>query len=252
MQMQQVQERERPTVDGAPVSRRREVSAGLRSSLAAGLGLFPIGVAFGMVVVQSGLPWWFAPVLSGAVFTGSLEVLLVGMILAAAPLATIALTTLLVNFRHVFYAISFPLTAVRSRIARVYAMHALVDEAYAVTAASPGRWTGWSLLPMQLAFHSFWIGGGLVGVLVGRLMPHPVEGLEFALCALFITLTLDSCRSGEDVPSVVLGGLCVSGALLVAPEHGLLVGMPAFLAVLVLRHLLRRGRETGAQEVVDA
>ncbi|WP_010525437.1 AzlC family ABC transporter permease [Nesterenkonia sp. F] len=187
-----------PAPSTTATDRRRQIASGLRASLAAGMGLVPIGIAFGMVVVQSGLPWWLAPVLSGVVFTGSLELLLVGMILAAAPLATVALTTLLVNFRHVFYAISFPLSAVRSRLGRLYAMHALVDEAYAVTAASPRGWTGWSLLPLQLAFHTYWIGGGLAGVALAHLLPGPIEGLEFALCALFITLTLDSCRSGRE------------------------------------------------------
>src|SRR5919112_4468531 len=61
-------------------------------------------IAFGLMVVQSGLPWWVAPALSIAGFAGSLELLLIGMMLTATPLAVIALTTFLVNFRHVFYA----------------------------------------------------------------------------------------------------------------------------------------------------
>jgi predicted branched-subunit amino acid permease len=35
--------------------------------------------------------------------------MLVGMIAAVVPLAAVALTTLVVNFRHIFYAFSFPL-----------------------------------------------------------------------------------------------------------------------------------------------
>jgi predicted branched-subunit amino acid permease len=42
-------------------------------------------------------------------FAGSLELMLVGMIAAVVPLAAVALTTLVVNFRHIFYAFSFPL-----------------------------------------------------------------------------------------------------------------------------------------------
>lgn len=72
----------------------REVRAGVRASLAAGLGMYPLGVAFGLIVVQAGLPWWMAPALSLAVFAGSLELLLVGLITSGTSLATIALTTL--------------------------------------------------------------------------------------------------------------------------------------------------------------
>lgn len=42
------------------VSRRLEVASGVRDSLAAGQGMFPLGIAFGLLVVQSGLPWWVA------------------------------------------------------------------------------------------------------------------------------------------------------------------------------------------------
>ncbi|MEW1819186.1 hypothetical protein AB0323_00060 [Arthrobacter sp. NPDC080031] len=50
-----------------------------------------------------------------------------------------------------------------------------------------------ALVSMQAAFHCYWIGGGLTGVLLGSLMPGPVKGLDFALCALFVTLTVDAC-----------------------------------------------------------
>lgn len=59
----------------------------MRASLAAGLGMFPLGVAFGLLVVQSGLPWCVAAALSIAGFAGSLELLLVGMMVTLTPLA---------------------------------------------------------------------------------------------------------------------------------------------------------------------
>ncbi|XGU21188.1 AzlC family ABC transporter permease [Rhodococcus sp. 3Y1] len=43
------------------------------------------------------------------IYAGSLEFLAVGMVAAMTPLPYVALTALLVNFRHVFYALSFPL-----------------------------------------------------------------------------------------------------------------------------------------------
>ena len=68
--------------------------AGIRDSFSAGLGIFPLGIALGLLVIQAGLPWWLAPALSLSVFAGSLELMLVGMIAAAVPLAAVALTTL--------------------------------------------------------------------------------------------------------------------------------------------------------------
>lgn len=229
------------TDEACRVSRRAEVVQGVRASFAAGLGMYPLGVAFGLLVVQAGLPWWLAPALSVAAFAGSLELLLIGMIASGASLLGVALTTLVVNFRHVFYAFSFPLHVVRHPLARAYAVYALIDEAYAMTAARPRDWTSWRLVAMQLCFQLYWVGGGLTGVAIASLMPGPIDGLEFALCALFITLTLDAARTRRDVPSLLLAALAFAVAITVAPDSVLFVGLLLFVAALVLRHLVRPG-----------
>lgn len=232
-----------PAAEPVAPSRRHEIATGIRLSFAAGLGMFPIGVAFGLLVVQSGLPWWVAPGLSIFLFAGSVELLLVGLMVVGTPLATIALTTLLVNFRHVFYAFSFPLRVVRHPLARLYSVYALIDEAYAVSAARPGTWTGPRLVAMQMAFQSYWVGGGLVGVAIASFLPGQIEGLDFALCALFITLTLDACRSRREIPSLLLAALAFSLALLLIPGSALFAGLLGFLALLVARFLFISRRE---------
>lgn len=230
-------------VGAPPVSRSAEVSAGIRASLAAGLGLFPLGVAFGLLVVNSGLSWWVAPALSVAVFAGSMELLLVGLLVAATPLATIALTTFLVNFRHVFYAFSFPLHVVRNPVARAYSVYAMIDEAWAVANARPDGWTSWRLVSMQVAMQSYWVMGGLVGVLTAQLIDAPIEGLGFALCALFITLALDAFRSRTQLPPVLLAGASFTVAVLLAPDSALFTGLLLYVAGLVVGHVIgqRRG-----------
>ncbi|GAA1847751.1 branched-chain amino acid exporter BrnF [Pseudonocardia ailaonensis] len=214
----------------------------MRASFAAGLGMYPIGIAFGLLVAQSGLPLWVAPALSLTVFAGSLELLLVGMMAAGTPLAAIALTTLLVNGRHAFYAFSFPLGVIRGRIARTYSIYALIDEAYAITASRAG-WSAPRLLAMQVAFQCYWVGGGLTGLLVSTLLPGVIHGLEFSLSALFVTLTLDAVRTRAGLPSLLLGGLSFSVALVVAPGQALFVGLGGSVALLLARHVLTRPRE---------
>jgi predicted branched-subunit amino acid permease len=112
-----------------------DARAALTDTLPVGAGMVPLGVAFGILVTQAGLAWWWTPVISGLLFAGSLEFLLLALMTAAAPLPTIALTTLLVNSRHVFYCLTFPLHRVRGRLGRLYARFALIDEAYALTTA---------------------------------------------------------------------------------------------------------------------
>ena len=93
-----------------------------------GLGLFSLGLAFGLVVVHAGLVWWWATVFTAVVYAGSLEFLLAGLAVAATPLAQVAATTLIVNLRHV------------------------TDEGYAVTSAEPRNWTLRSIVLVQFIF----------------------------------------------------------------------------------------------------
>jgi len=167
-----------------PEGRRAQIVAGVTDSFSAGLGIFPFGIALGLLVIQLGLPWWVAPALSLSAFAGSLELLLVGMIASTAPLAAIAVSVFVVNFRHVFYAFSFPRHLVRNRFARLYATYAMIDEVYAVNAALPrSQQSAARILAMQAACQIYWVGGGLAGVLIAGLLPGPIKGLEFALCA---------------------------------------------------------------------
>jgi 4-azaleucine resistance transporter AzlC len=222
--------------------------AGIRDSFSAGLGIFPLGIALGLLVIQAGLPWWLAPALSLSAFAGSLELMLVGMIAAVVPLAAVALTTLVVNFRHIFYAFSFPLHLVRNRFAKAYSVYAMIDEAYATSASlPPDQRSAPRLLAMQIACQTYWVGGGLIGVAVGAALPAPIKGLEFSLCALFVVLTLDALRSSRDVPPALLAVVSVAVALVLTPKVALFTSMVIFVGLLVVYQFARgTARETAS------
>lgn len=205
-----------------------------------GFGLFPLGLAFGVLLVQSGLAWWWAPVFSMTIYAGSLEFLAIGLLLAVTPLAQMALTAFVVNFRHVFYALSFPLHAVRGPLAKTYSMYALTDESYAVAATRPGgELTGGRVLGIQLWCQLYWVCGGIVGALAGLAIPGRIEGLDFALTALFAVLAIDAFRVRRDVPTPVLALACALAALLLTPGAFLVTAMGAFTAVLLARYAMR-------------
>lgn len=220
------------------VNRWAEVRKGVSASLAVGLGMVPLGVAFGLLILQAGLPWWMAPALSIFIYAGSLELLMITMITVGTPLATIALSSFLVNFRHVFYAFNYPIEVLKSPLSKAYGVYALTDETFAVTVVKPDGWTAWSLIPLQISLQTYWVGGGLLGVLVGSIFPPSLQGLEFAMTALFITLTLDATRTMKQVPSLILAGLSFSAATLIAPDAALFTGMLLFLGSLIIRYVM--------------
>ena len=209
-------------------------------------GLFALGIGFGVLVTSHDLPWWLAPVISATMFAGSVEFLLIGMLAAAVPIAAIATTTFLVNSRHLFYGLSFPLDRVKGRIAKAYSIFALCDEAYAIiTSSDPATLTTRRISWTQLGLHLSWVGGALIGGVVGATMLSGVKGLDFVLTALFVVLTLDGYRAHRDRTTLILGAAAAAIALLIAPESMLLIAMILFTVALGVRHRTNRRNTDG-------
>lgn len=223
-----------------PSTRAHDVRLALRDTVGVGLGLFPIGLAFGVLVVQAGFAWWWAPLFSTIVYAGSMEFLMVGLITALTPLLSIAATTFLVNSRHVFYALSFPRHQVEGRAARAYSTYALTDEAYALTATLPDEeLSSTRILAIQVLCQSYWVLGGLVGALTGSALPDDVEGFGFALVALFAVLAIDAIRATRDVPTPLLAVAASLLAARIAPDRMLVVALGLLVAALLVRYRLR-------------
>ncbi|MFG2222264.1 AzlC family ABC transporter permease [Streptomyces sp. NPDC048644] len=224
-----------------PVRPASDFRAALKDSSSVGLALFPLGIALGVLVVHAGLAWWWAPVFTAFVYAGSLEFLLVGLVAAATPLAQVALTAFLVNFRHVFYALSFPLHRVKSGWGKGYSTFALTDEAYALTTGEAARsWNGRRIVWLQALCQVYWVAGGTAGALFGALVPARLEGLDFALTALFAVLAVDAYRARRDIPTPVLALVCALAARFAVPGQMLLGALGLFTACLLIRHALTK------------
>ena len=234
-----------PGVPTTP-STSAEIRQGLADSSSVGLGLVPLGLAFGVLITQAGFDWWWAPLFSILIYAGSMEFLAIGLLAAATPLYSLAATAFLVNFRHIFYGLSFPLQSIRSRPGRLYAVYALTDEVYAITATKRRKdMTGARTLTISITCQTLWVVPGIIGALVGAALPDGLDGLQFALTALFAVLAVDAWRSSGDLPAPVIGLVCGLVAAWLAPGQMLIVGLTAFVVVLMARFAwaTRSGRE---------
>lgn len=223
----------------------------VRSTLPVAAAFVPLGLAFGVLVTHSGLDWWWATAFAAVIYAGSLEFLLLGMVLAVTPLASVAVTAFLVNFRHVFYALSFPLNRVPNLPAKAYSTFALSDEAFAVGVSPAAReWGQREIIAMQVCLHVFWAGSVTLGAVLGTLIPPWIVGLEFAMTALFLILGVEAFRVRRSVPTALVAVGCVIVARLVAPGQFLLVALGLFVVLLIIQYGWGRRRRSG--EVADA
>lgn len=214
----------------------QQIKAGIGDVWAVALGMFPLGVAFGLLVTQLGFAWFWATALSIAIYAGSMEFLALSLITGGVGPLSAALYGLLVNFRHVFYALNYPLDKIKSLVGRMYGVYALTDETYAVVSARRDvEWTGPRVITGQAMLQSGWVSGGIIGGLFGSVLPMEIEGMEFALIALFTVLAIEAFAGYKDLSLPPTAAVAAGIGLLVSPENMLMVAMSVYFAVLLVR-----------------
>jgi predicted branched-subunit amino acid permease len=81
---------------------------------------------------------------------------------------------------------------------------------------------------VQFIFQVAWVSGATIGALVGSAMPvEHVQGLDFALTALFVVLSIDAYRARPDRLSAVGALMCAVVAAVTVPEQMLMWAWPS-------------------------
>ena len=203
-------------------------------------GYLFIGFAFGVMLRDIGYtaPWAFFSSL--AIYAGSGQYLLVSLLAANASLVTVAVMTLLLNCRHIFYGLSFLETFHQMGARKWYMIFSLTDETYSLLCSLK---TPADVDPAAMRFliavldHSYWILGSVIGAVAGGILPFDTTGIDFAMTSLFTVIFVEQWKSTKQhIPAFLgLGAAAVSLALL-GPDNFIL---PAMLAICVMLVALR-------------
>ena len=197
----------------------------LSLSIPVAMGYVPLGMVFGFLFVQAGAPWWLALFASVFVFAGAAQFMMVPMLAAGLPVASIALATLVVNLRHVFYGLSLLDKLPVKPWARWYLVFALTDETYSVlTTLPPGTRTR-QMVTVALLNQGWWVLGTLLGAAIGAQAQIALAGLDFALAALFAVLAVEQWRSADSAAPLWVAVVSYGVAWALLPQQALLIAI---------------------------
>ena len=210
-------------------------------------GYLFLGTAFGATLAQAGFGPVWALAMSGLVYAGSLQFVMVPLMANSAALATVALTALMVNARHLFYGVSYIERFRRMGNLRPYMIWSLTDETYSVFCGLPGEESDGVMLRVALYDHLYWVTGSVVGALLAQQLPFDLTGIDYSMTALFIVICLERALDREGRMPVAVGGVCAVVCLLVlGPDHFLAPAL-ALTAVLLMMIQTAVGRKGAAQ-----
>lgn len=205
-----------------------------------------LGFGFGIILNQSGYGVLWAMGMSLFIYAGSMQYLAVSLLTGSAGLLTAALTTVVVNARHLFYGISMVDVYKGAGRKKPYMIFSLTDETYSLVSRNqiPEGISRHSYCFLVSLFdHIYWVAGSVLGSLTGALLPINYEGIEFALTALFVTIYVEQWLSTKDHRPAIIGVAATVLCLLIFGRDVFLIPSMVIIAV-----GLTTMRKTGRRE----
>ncbi len=214
-----------------------ELKTAFISTIPVLFGYLGLGIGFGILLRMKGYGVLWAFGMAVTMFAGSMQYVGVDVLAGGISLASAAVTTLLVNARHLFYGISLIEKYKNAGVKKLYLMFGLTDETYSLVCSDekasqmekPHRY----YFMITLLDHCYWITGCVLGSLIGKAITFSVEGIDFVLTALFVTIFVDQWISNKNhLPAIV--GVVVSVICLVifGADNFLIPAMIGIFAVL--------------------
>ena len=207
-------------------------------------GFVFLGITCGIYSISLGLPWWIPTLMACLIFAGSAEFVVASMLTGAFnPLQTF-LMVFIINARHLFYGISMLERFRGQGRKRPYLIFAMCDETFSINFSAevpPGIDRGWFMTWVSLLNQLYWIFGCTLGSLAGSALALNVEGISFAMTALFAVIFIDQWLKDPTPASEVIGVVCALGALVAFGSE--LFMIPAMALILVCITLARRTLE---------
>ena len=224
---------------------RKALAAAFPVTVPVLMGYLAIGIAFGLMLQEIGYNFIWAFFMSLTIYAGSGQYLGVTLLATAAALGTVAVMTLLINFRHLVYGLSLLEKFRGMGIRKLYMIFSLTDETYALLSSAQAP-VGVNpknfYFAIALLDHSYWILGSVIGAVAGALIPIDTQGIDFAMTALFVVIAIDQWKAYKNHFPALLGAaatvvfLIVVGGIL-GPESQqnlLLVSLGVIVVVLLV------------------
>lgn len=226
---------------------KKTITSAFIKSLPVFAGYLFLGFGFGILLEKGGYGLVWALAMCVTIFGGSMQYVAVTLLTSHASLLTVAITTLLVNARYMFYGISMIEHYKGSGLMKPYLMFSITDETYSIlcTGECPEGvdFHKYSFC-LSLFNHIYWILGGALGVIAGTVIKFNSTGVEFAMTALFITVFLEQWKASKNHFSSLAGIAASVLCLLVFGGESFLI--PSMILILML--LLAGKKFTGEEE----
>lgn len=217
-------------------SRKATIKYAFKKSLPVFFGYLFLGSAFGIMLYDAGYNWIWAVFISILVYAGSGQFLLVSLISSAASIPTVAMMTLFINSRHMFYGLSLIEKFKAGGWRYPFMIFSLTDETYSVNVSIQSVPDDVDEPKARFLLgefdHFYWILGSVVGSLLGQSLPIDFTGIDFSMTALFTVIFVDLLIDTKNKICGSVGIFCAFICLMIFGADNFL--LPTLILTVVL------------------
>ncbi len=215
-----------------PFDHRKEFRDGFVATMPLWLADIPFGVAYALLAQTNGFTKLEAISMSLIVFAGSAQLAIIDMAPTHAGYLAILLTVLLLNLRHVLYALTLDLKLARPRsIAKPVLAAGMTDENMGLTIGRMQRKqaTDWFFMGSVVSLYLSFAAATLIGVFLGGRIPDPERlHLDVIFPLTFLALLLPLVRSRRALAiAVVAAGLSIGLRPVIGASYSVLIAILA-------------------------
>lgn len=200
-------------------------------------GYMVLGFGFGIILKSNGYGIFLAFIMSLLIYAGSMQYVAIGLLTSGASLIASALTTLMVNARHLFYGISMLEKYKNTGKGKPYLIFALTDETYSLVCNDnpnvPSEKRKYYYLLVSLFNQIYWITGSLLGSAVGSMVNFNSQGIDFALTALFLTVFIEQWLTTKKHTPALIGVVVSVICLVIFGSENFLIPTMLIIALLL-------------------
>lgn len=176
--------------------------------------------------------------MSLVVYAGAMQFIAISFFQGGIGLIQIAIMTLVVNFRHIFYGLSFLEHFSGMGRKKWYMAFALTDETYSLLCgkqAPDGIDEKKFFFSVAFLNQFYWVFGSVIGSLAGSMITFDTRGMDFAMTALFVVIFIDQWKAySTHVPALIGLGGTVAALLAIGPDNLVIPSMTLIVIALML------------------
>ncbi len=217
---------------------KKILHSALLASLPVMSGYIVLGITFGILLKNAGYGLIWAVAISLFVYAGSMQYILITLLTGGASLLSVALTTLMVNARHLFYGLSMIERYENMGKCKPYLIFALTDETYSLVCSEQATTDKKYYFYVSIFNHFYWILGTALGSFLGSILTFNTSGMDFAMTALFVVVVVEQWLSTKKHLPTLIGFTCSIVCLLLFGAQNFLI--PTMICILVTLSIMQK------------